>query len=28
LNMLRAVNHLNAEPLAPTRKSRFARLCA
>jgi len=28
LNVLRAVNHLNGEPLAPTRKSRFARLCA
>jgi len=28
LNVLRAVNHLSGEPLALTRKSRFARLCA
>lgn len=28
LNVLRTINHLNQLSLAPTRKSRFARLCA
>ena len=28
LNVLRTVNHLNGQALAPTRKSQFARLCA